>query len=100
MGEERSFATRALSIIGFGLLACAITILAGGIWSAERDGHGAHPMRDVATCGPTEDLLGPICGHSLLVFYPWLRWPDTGLCCSDCSRCHPTRSQICRAIPG
>ena len=34
MEEERSFATRALSIIGFGLLAFAITILAGGIWSA------------------------------------------------------------------
>ncbi len=34
MGEKRSFATRALSIIGFGLLAFAITILAGGIWSA------------------------------------------------------------------
>jgi membrane protease YdiL (CAAX protease family) len=34
MGEERSFATRALSIIGFGLLAFAITVLAGGIWSA------------------------------------------------------------------
>ena len=34
MEEERSFATRALSIIGFGLLAFTITILAGGIWSA------------------------------------------------------------------
>jgi hypothetical protein len=34
MEEERSFATGALSIIGFGLLAFAITILAGGIWSA------------------------------------------------------------------
>ena len=34
MEEKRSFATRALSIIGFGLLAFAITILAGGIWSA------------------------------------------------------------------
>ena len=34
MEEERSFVTRALSIIGFGLLAFAITILAGGIWSA------------------------------------------------------------------
>jgi membrane protease YdiL (CAAX protease family) len=34
MEEERSFATRALSIIGFGLLAFAIAILAGGIWSA------------------------------------------------------------------
>jgi membrane protease YdiL (CAAX protease family) len=34
MEEEPSFATRALSIIGFGLLAFAITILAGGIWSA------------------------------------------------------------------
>ena len=34
MDEKRSFATRALSIIGFGLLAFAITILAGGIWSA------------------------------------------------------------------
>jgi membrane protease YdiL (CAAX protease family) len=33
MEEERSFATRALSIVGFGLLAFAITILAGGIWS-------------------------------------------------------------------
>src|SRR5271156_4107183 len=34
MEEKRSFATRFLSIIGFGLLAFAITILAGGIWSA------------------------------------------------------------------
>jgi membrane protease YdiL (CAAX protease family) len=34
MQEERSFATRALSIIGFGLLAFGITILAGSIWSA------------------------------------------------------------------
>jgi membrane protease YdiL (CAAX protease family) len=34
MEEERSFATRALNIIGFGLLALAITIFAGGIWSA------------------------------------------------------------------
>lgn len=34
MKQERSFATRALSIIGFGLLAFAIAILAGGIWSA------------------------------------------------------------------
>jgi membrane protease YdiL (CAAX protease family) len=34
MEEERSFATRTLKVIGFGLLAIAITILAGGIWSA------------------------------------------------------------------
>jgi hypothetical protein len=34
MEEERSFATRALSMIGFGLLAFGITVLAGGIWSA------------------------------------------------------------------
>jgi len=34
MEKERSFATRALSIFGFGLLAFAITVLAGGIWSA------------------------------------------------------------------
>src|SRR5580698_10501856 len=34
MEEKRSFAARALSIISFGLLAFAITILAGGIWSA------------------------------------------------------------------
>jgi membrane protease YdiL (CAAX protease family) len=34
MEKEGSFATRALSIIGFGLLAFAITILAGGIWIA------------------------------------------------------------------
>src|ERR1700735_1362984 len=34
MDKEGSFATRALSIIGFGLLAFAITVLAGGIWSA------------------------------------------------------------------
>jgi membrane protease YdiL (CAAX protease family) len=34
MEEGRSFATCALSIIGFGLLAFAITILAGGIWNA------------------------------------------------------------------
>ncbi len=34
MGEERSFSSRTLNVIGFGLLAFAITILAGGIWSA------------------------------------------------------------------
>jgi membrane protease YdiL (CAAX protease family) len=34
MEEGRSLATRVLSITGFGLLAFAITILAGGIWSA------------------------------------------------------------------
>ncbi|MGA7217823.1 MAG: type II CAAX endopeptidase family protein [Candidatus Sulfotelmatobacter sp.] len=34
MEQERSFATRALSVIGFGVLAFAITVLAGGIWSA------------------------------------------------------------------
>lgn len=34
MDKERSFAIRALSIIGFGLLVFAITILAGGIWSS------------------------------------------------------------------
>jgi membrane protease YdiL (CAAX protease family) len=34
MEGERSFCTRVLSIIGFGLLAFVITILAGGIWSA------------------------------------------------------------------
>jgi membrane protease YdiL (CAAX protease family) len=34
MEAERSFATRALKVVGFGLLAFAITILAGGIWSA------------------------------------------------------------------
>jgi membrane protease YdiL (CAAX protease family) len=33
MEKERSFAARALSILGFGLLAFAITVLAGGIWS-------------------------------------------------------------------
>jgi membrane protease YdiL (CAAX protease family) len=34
MDKEGSFATRALWVIGFGLLAFAITVLAGGIWSA------------------------------------------------------------------
>ena len=34
MEEERSFATRTLKVVGFGLLAFAITILVGGIWSA------------------------------------------------------------------
>lgn len=34
MEEERSFSTRTLNVVGFGLLALAITILAGGIWSA------------------------------------------------------------------
>jgi len=34
MEEGRSFAARTLKIVGFGLLAFAITILAGGIWSA------------------------------------------------------------------
>src|SRR5206468_3672223 len=34
MEEERSFATRTLSVVGLGLLAFAITILAGGIWTA------------------------------------------------------------------
>ena len=33
MAEERSIATRALAIVGFGLLALAISVLAGGIWS-------------------------------------------------------------------
>jgi len=33
MGDTRSSATRTLKVIGFGLLAFAITILAGGIWS-------------------------------------------------------------------
>src|SRR2546425_12333922 len=33
MEEERSFATRTLSVVGLGLLAFAITILAGGIWT-------------------------------------------------------------------
>ena len=33
MEGERSFATRTLKVVGFGLLAFAITILAGGIWS-------------------------------------------------------------------
>jgi hypothetical protein len=33
MEGERSFATRSLKVVGFGLLAFAITILAGGIWS-------------------------------------------------------------------
>jgi membrane protease YdiL (CAAX protease family) len=33
MAEERSFATRTLSVVGLGLLAFAITVLAGGIWS-------------------------------------------------------------------
>src|SRR2546430_17550180 len=34
MEEERSFATRTLSVVGLGLLAFAITILTGGIWTA------------------------------------------------------------------
>jgi membrane protease YdiL (CAAX protease family) len=34
MEEERSLATRTLKVVGFGLLAFAITILAGGIWSS------------------------------------------------------------------
>ncbi len=34
MEEERSFSTRTLNLVGFGLLALAITIFAGGIWSA------------------------------------------------------------------
>jgi membrane protease YdiL (CAAX protease family) len=34
MKKESSFATRALNVIGFGLLGFAITVLAGGIWSA------------------------------------------------------------------
>jgi hypothetical protein len=33
MEGDRSFATRTLKVVGFGLLAFAITILAGGIWS-------------------------------------------------------------------
>jgi membrane protease YdiL (CAAX protease family) len=33
MEKERSFAARTLSVLGFGLLAFAITVLAGGIWS-------------------------------------------------------------------
>jgi membrane protease YdiL (CAAX protease family) len=34
MEEERSFSTRTLNVVGLGLLALAITILAGGFWSA------------------------------------------------------------------
>jgi len=34
MAEKRSFARRTLTLIGFGLLAFAITTLAGGVWSA------------------------------------------------------------------
>jgi hypothetical protein len=34
MEEERSLASRILSVVGLGLLGFAITILAGGIWSA------------------------------------------------------------------
>lgn len=34
MEKERSFSTRTLNVVGFGLLAFAITVLAGGIWSA------------------------------------------------------------------
>lgn len=34
MAGESSFATRTLRVVGFGLLAFAITTLAGGIWSA------------------------------------------------------------------
>jgi membrane protease YdiL (CAAX protease family) len=34
MEEGRSFATRTLNVVGLGLLAFAITILAGGIWTA------------------------------------------------------------------
>ena len=34
MEAERSFATRTSKVVGFGLLAFAITTLAGGIWSA------------------------------------------------------------------
>jgi membrane protease YdiL (CAAX protease family) len=34
MEVERSFAARTLKVVGFGLLALAITTLAGGIWSA------------------------------------------------------------------
>jgi len=34
MEEERSLATRTLKVVGFGLLAFALTTLAGGVWSA------------------------------------------------------------------
>ena len=34
MEEERSLATRTLKVVGFGLLAFAITTFAGGVWSA------------------------------------------------------------------
>src|ERR1700730_8376409 len=34
MEEERSSATRTLSVVGLGLLAFAITVLAGAVWSA------------------------------------------------------------------
>jgi membrane protease YdiL (CAAX protease family) len=34
MKEERSFPTRTLNVVGFGVLAFAITGLAGGVWSA------------------------------------------------------------------
>ena len=46
MEEERSFATRTLSLIGFGLLAFAITILAGeAVQDRLRPGHAAQRGR-------------------------------------------------------
>ena len=34
MKEERSFAARTLNVVGLGVLAFAITGLAGGVWSS------------------------------------------------------------------
>jgi hypothetical protein len=50
MEKERSFATRALSIIGFGLLAFAITVLAGSIYGAGSFGFSAADQREQLRC--------------------------------------------------
>ena len=130
MEKEGSFATRALSIIGFGLLAFAITILAGGIWSALL----------VTNLRRSPAVPWSVPAMALMLWLMWgylggKGWPrstsdarrhylranrrsartylwsfvagvlsvvalaDTGSCCSVWSKCHPTRSRICRAIP-
>jgi hypothetical protein len=71
--EERSFVTRTLKLVGFGLLALAITILAGGIWSALL----------VANLRRSPAVPWSVPAMALLLWLMWSRWLDTGSCCFD-----------------
>ncbi len=65
MEEERSFAIRIWRVVGFGLLAFAITILAGGIWSALL----------VSNLRSSPAVPWSVAAMSLL---PWLMWSYLG----------------------